>query len=567
MVDVAIVGGGHNGLVTAAYLARAGLSVTVLERREIVGGACVTEELIPGFSCSSCAYVANDLTPKVLHELDLRRFGLELYQTGISIASISEDGRGFALYNDLDRSLRELEGVGPREGEGLVRLGLRMARLAEIVHPTLLRSPPTLAELEGELRAVGEGPLFEEFFKGSASDLLDHYFDSDVVKGMFAFFAMVSTYGGPRTPGTAYVYAHHSWGSFEGKLGQFAFPRGGMGAISESLAACARHHGAVVRTDAEVRRIVAADGRAAGVELADGEVVEARAVVSNADPRVTFLDLTEKGVLDPGFVTAVERLDFRGTMARVHVALDGLPEFVAGGAAPGPYHAGVTVAHASVDRLEAAWQAQRAGRIAEDPVVEFTVPTAHDPTLAPPGKHLLITGVQQVPFDLAEGTWDDARAQFTRRVVAQLARVSPGIEDRILATATVTPLDLERTYGLTGGNIFHGALTLDQLFGGRPLPTCADYRTPLEGLYLCGSGTHPGGGVSGAPGHNAAWAVLEDLRGLRPAPRAPWAPRRGPNLAERLVRRPRARRAGVFLAKQPWLRPAVARMAARGDDA
>jgi phytoene dehydrogenase-like protein len=545
-LDVAIVGAGHNGLVAAAYLAKAGLSVEVLERRDVVGGACVTEELIPGFRCSSCAYVANDLTPKVLRDLDLRGFGLELYQTGVSVASIAEDGRSFALYNDLDRSLRELARVGAREAEGLVRLGVRMARLAELVQPALLREPPSLERLREELDAVGEGSLYDEFFTGSAAGLLDRYFESDLVKGMFAFFAMVSTYGGPSTPGTAYVYAHHSWGSFEGKLGQFAFPRGGMGAITAALASCAAAHGAVVRVGAEVASIEADEGRAAAVVLASGDVVEARAVVSNADPHVTW-----------GLVDGVDRpaLDYRGTMARVHLALDGLPRFVGQPDGVGPYHRGVTVTHASVERLERTWEAQREGRIYADPVVEFTVPSAHDPTVAPPGKHLLITGVQQIPFELAEGTWDDAVPAFERTVIAQLERVAPGIGGQVIGTATVTPLDLQRTYGLTGGNIFHGALTLDQLFAARP-----SYRTDVAGLYLCGSGTHPGGGVSGAPGHNAAAVVLEDLVGRPPERRAEWAPRRGANAIEQLVRRPRARRAGVALAKQPWLRPVVERL-------
>ena len=546
MVDVVVVGAGHNGLVTAAYLARAGLSVEVLERRDVVGGACVTEELIPGFRCSSCAYVANDLTPKVLRDLDLRSFGLELYQTGVSGASIAEDGRAFALFNDLDRSLRELDRVAPGEAEGLVRLGLRMARLAELVQPALLREPPSLERLREELEAVGEGSLYEEFFTGSAADMLDRYFTSELVKGMFAFFAMVSTYGGPHTPGTAYVYAHHSWGSFEGKLGQFAFPRGGMGAITAALASCAASHGAMVRTDAEVASISVDEGRAVGVVLSDGSAVEARAVVSNADPHVTW-----------GLVDGVQgpALDYRGTMARVHLALDGLPRFAGQPDGIGPYHRGVTVAHASVERLERTWEAQREGRIHDDPVVEFTVPSAHDPTLAPPGRHLLITGVQQVPFELAHGTWDDAVPAFERTVIAQLERVAPGIGDQVIGTATVTPLDLHRTYGLTGGNIFHGALTLDQLFAARP-----SYRTAVDGLYLCGSGTHPGGGVSGAPGHNAAAVVLEDLAGRAPEQRAEWAPRRGPSAVERLARRPRARRAGVALAKQPWLRPVVERL-------
>jgi phytoene dehydrogenase-like protein len=561
--DVVVVGAGHNGLVTACYLAKAGLDVVVVEERDIVGGACVTEELMPGFRCSSCAFVANDLTPKVLRDLELGRFGLELYQTGVSVASLGADGSGFVVWNDLGRTLRELDRLGPREAAGFVAFGLRMERLARTVQPLLLQAPPSLSGLASAFEADGDLALFNEFFTFSAKDLLDRYFESDLVKGLFAFFAMVSTWGGPRTPGTAYVYAHHSWGEYEGRMGQFAFPRGGMGAITQALAACARHHGAEIATGARVVRVTASGGRVSGIETEAGRTFSAPVVVSNADPHRTFGQLVAAADLPEAFVADAARIDFRGSMARVHLALDGLPEFLAGGPGSGPFHAGVTVANAGIEPLERAWDAQRYGRVADDLVVEFIVPSTHDPTLAPPGKHLMITGVQQLPFELADGSWDDFKPELVRRVVRSLARVSPGIEDRIVDTATITPLDLERTYGITGGNIFHGALTLGQIFGSRPLPGFTDYRTPLPGLYLCGAGTHPGGGVSGAPGHNAAAAILGDLRGEPRTAVDAARPRRRETLPERLYRRPRARQASLFLARQRWMRPLLGRMATR----
>ena len=558
--DAIVVGAGHNGLVAANYLARAGLSVLVAERRALVGGAVVTEEVIPGFRASTCSYVAGLLRPQIVRELELRRFGLELYQTDVLNALIAPDGRHLFLWKELDRTLRELDRLGPREAEGFVQLGARMQRFARIVEPYLLRPGPRLSEVAAAFEEAGETSLFNDFFALSISDLVDRYLDSDLLKGLFTFLAVVSVHAGPLSPGTAYLYGHHSWGEFDGHFGQYGFARGGMGSISEALAAGARHHGAVVRTEAPVARVRVADGRATGVVLEGGDEISARLVLSNADPRHTFLQLVDAGDLPDDFLAAARGFDVRGSMARVFIAMEGLPEFTGLPGGEGPQHRGLTLLGADAERFEAGWDAQKRGRWSPDPAIELIVQTTHDPSLAPEGKHLISTGIQQLPFELAEGTWDDAKPAFTQLVVDTLERYAPGMSERILDTATITPLDLEREYGLTGGNIFQGAMTLNQLFDARPLPGLSSYRTPIPGLYLCGAGTHPGGGVMGASGRNAAMLALADRDGKPPAAHAPRrAPRRS---VESLMEHPRVRRLAVSLARRRWTRP-LARLATR----
>jgi phytoene dehydrogenase-like protein len=576
--DVVIVGAGHNGLVAANYLARAGVRVVVLEGRGVVGGSCVTEELIPGFKSSSCAYVASLLRQQVVDDLELSRFGLELYQTDVSCSNFLPDGQRFILWNELDRTLRDLS---KKDAAAFLEFGLAMERFAQLVSPTLLATPPQLSKIV-ELFERSEAPeLFGQFFTLSVKDLLDRFFESEAIKGMFTFFALVSVFGGPRTPGTAYVYGHHSWGEYDGRMGQVAFPRGGMGAISQALARSAEHLGVVVQTNARVARIIVEQDRTKGVVLENGEEIRASVVVSNADPKRTYLTLLGEDDLDSSFRQQVTELDFRGSMARVHIALDGLPDFPALGAGEGPHHRGLTLLGAETEAFERAWDAQRYGRLPEQLVVEFIIQTVHDSTLAPPGQHMLTTGVQQLPLDLEEGTWDDARGTFEKQVIDAVRQYAPALDDHIIGTYTITPLDLEREYGLTGGNIFHGAMNLNQLFGFRPLSGWADYRSPIPGLYLCGAGTHPGGGVMCAAGHNAAMVILNDLReseeertrsrgrkhrlstnGSAGVER-PLGGRRHA-LVSRMLRSDPGRNLTVSLARQRWLRPIVRRLARRG---
>ncbi|HEY2600918.1 MAG TPA: NAD(P)/FAD-dependent oxidoreductase [Thermoleophilaceae bacterium] len=562
-----IVGAGHNGLVAANYLADAGLAVTVVERRGMVGGATVTEELIPGFRSSSCSYVAGLLHPKVLRDLDLAQQGLRLYQTDVGDVNLLEDGRHVVLWNELSATLRDLERLRPGESERFVALGLRLQQFARMIAPWVLEAPPELSEVLATFERAGEADLFEEFFTLSVADLLDRYLELDLLKGFLSFYALVSAWGGPWTPGWSFLYGHHSIGEYEGRMGQYAFPRGGMGSLAEALASRARARGVAIRVDAPVERILVERGRATGVLLASGEELPARSVASGADPHRTFLGLVERGDLPARFRTDIEHFDMRGSMARVHIALDGLPDFVGMESGAGPHYRGLTLLGADMERFERAWDAERQGRIPEDFPVEFLTQSVHDDTIAPAGKHLLITGVQQLPYELADGTWDDHKAAFTERVIEVMTRYAPRLRDHIIDTYTITPLDLEREYGLTGGNIFHGAMTLGQVFGGRPASGFGGYRSPIEGLYLCGAGAHPGGGVMGVPGHNAAHVIASDLLGITGHGRNGAAPAaggadRGP-LIERVMARPRPRKALVWLARQPALSPLVERLSRR----
>lgn len=548
--DAIVIGAGHNGLVCANYLADAGHSVTVVERRTIIGGATVTEELIPGFQCSSCAYVVGLLHPRVLSDLELSRFGLDLYQTDVGDVNLLEDGRSLVLWNELGATLRDLEEALPGESERFVELGLRLERFAGLTSPWILREPPDLSALLAEFEAAGEGELFEEFFTISVADLLDRYLQLDILKGFLAFYGLVSAWGGPWSPGWTFLYGHHSVGEFDGHMGQYGFPRGGMGSVSEALASRARARGVKIRTDAPVRRILVERGRATGVELESGEGIGSGMVLSSADPHRTFIGMLGADDLPPDFRRAIHGFDMRGSMARVHFALDGLPDFVGMEPGAGPHCRGLTLLGGEMERFEYAWESQRRGRIAEDFPVEFIIQSTHDDSLAPEGRHVMMTGVQQLPFDLEVGTWDDHKGEFTERVVDVISRYAPRLRDHMIATHTITPLDLEREYGLTGGNIFHGGMTFGQVFGGRPAMGWSDYRTPVLNLYLCGSGAHPGGGVMGVPGRNAALAAAADMAGV-PRPQGDRKPGARRGAMDRLMARPRIRRAMVTLARRP----------------
>lgn len=547
--DVIVIGGGHNGLVAAAYLAKAGRDVLVLERRPLLGGAAVTEEVIPGFRASACSYVLGMLRPQILSELELKKHGLVTYQTDVSNSLLHKDGRSLVLWKDLDRNLRELDRANPGDAEGFVRLGAYMQRFAELMSPHIDGPAPTISELARDFEQAGETTMFTDFMSASVYDVVSRFVSGEELKGLFLFLAMVSTHWGPFTPGSAYVWGHHSWGEFEGQFGQYGFVRGGMSGLSEALATCARSYGAEIRTEAPVAEIEVQRGRAVGVVLENGERIAADTVVSNADPHRTLVGMVPSSSLDAKTVEHVKRFDFRGSMARVFLALDGLPRFKGTPEGETPFHRGLGLLGADATRFEAAWQAQKKGEIYDDPVIEYIVQTVHDPSLAPPGKHLVSMGIQQLPFELAEGDWDSRKEEFTEMVIKRFSEyLEEDIESRIIETAAITPLDLEREYGLTGGNIFQGALTLGQLFDSRPLPGSRGYRTPIEGLFLCGAGTHPGGGVMGANGRNAARMILGEID----APVAARVRRRSVN---DLLENPRMRSLAIKLGKQRWTRP------------
>jgi phytoene dehydrogenase-like protein len=564
--DAIVIGGGHNGLVAAGYLARAGERVLVLESRDRPGGACTTEELIAGSTArwSSCAFIAGLLRPEIIAELELKRFGLELYQGDALGFALFPDGEHLMFFKELDRTLAEIRRTSKDDAQRFVEFGIRMQRFASIIRPWLLRPPPMRSELLAEFEAAGEQELFDEFVLLSVRDLLDRYFESENLKSYLSFMAMVSTWGGPSAPGSSYVLGHHSWGDFNGEFGQFGFAKGGMGAIADALAASAQHHGATVRLNAPVAAILADRDRVTGVRLQNGEVLSAPRILSSADPQRTFLTLMDPASLPADFRHAVEAIDMRGSMARIHLLIDELPQYLPFDTpAEGPQHHGHQMLGASRETFEEGWEAQRRGRFPDHFVIEAAIQSVTDPTLAPEGQHTMTLGVQQVPFELDGTSWDDARDAWADKVVEQLYTYAPNLRGHILDRAVITPLDIERTYGLTGGNIFQGGMLLDQLFSARPLPSLADYRTPFAGLYLCGSGTHPGGGVMGANGHNAAKVALADAgKGPDPA-RGAQRVRHSQGVLDRFIATPLGRRTSYELARQPALRKVVQRAARR----
>ena len=456
--DAIVIGAGHNGLIAANYLARGGQRVLVLEARDVVGGACTTEELIPGSKWSSCAFIAGLLRPEVIADLELERYGLEMYQTEAMEVVIFEDGSHMFMYKDIDKTLRELERFSKSDAKSFLDFGLRVKQFATIITPFLMQPPTSRSEVLRAFEDAGAPDLFDEFVLSSTKDLLDKYFESEHIKGLFTFFGMISVWGGPSTPGTGYVYGHHSVGEFEGHLGQWGLVKGGMGGITEALARGAEDHGAVVRLQAPVREVIVERGRTTGVLLESGERVSAPVVLSNADPVRSMLTLLPDGALPAATVEQVKGFDTRGSMARIHLLIDELPHYVGFGPELGLQHQAQQILGASVENFERAWEAQRRGILPEEFVIEAMIQSTSDDTLAPAGKHTMTLGVQQLPFELDGKTWDDARDEFADAVLENLFRYAPNLREHILERVVITPLDLERDYGLTGGNIFHGAI-------------------------------------------------------------------------------------------------------------
>ena len=450
-----------------------------------------------------------------------------MYATDVLNFLMKPSGEHLFLWPELDRTLNELRRTSVRDAEAFPDFGVRFRRFAKLVEPYLLSEPPSLSEVIGRFEAAGEIDLWHEFVSLSVGDLVDRYFDNDLLKGAFIFFALVAVHAGPYSPGTAYEFSHHSWGEYKGEFGRFGFARGGMGAITQAIASAAREAGAVLRTDSPVRRVLVDRGTVRGVELTSGEKLAASTVVSNADPVRTFLELVDPGDLPAGLRARATNIDMRGSMARLHLLVDRLPQYTGLPPGEGPQHRGFTLLGGTVHEYERCWEAQQRGELADDYPIELTIQSATDSTLAEPGLHTITTGIQQLPFELARGDWDTRRGEFTDRVIRSLRRFDPEIESSIRGSFTLTPLDLQREYGLTGGNIFHGAMMLNQLFESRPIPGGGGYRTPIGGFYLCGAGTHPGGAVMGAAGHNAAKAILRDASGAAgPARMAPPAAHR-----------------------------------------
>ena len=522
--DAIIVGGGHNGLVTAAYLARAGLRVLVLERRPLVGGACVTEDLWPGYKVSTAAYLCGLMHPRIIADLHLARFGYEVLPKDPAFFSPFPDGRALFVWRDERKTAGEIARFSRRDAARYADYETFLARLAEFVEPWLLTTPPDLqsrgvadfwqlGRLAWQTMRLPPQTLTQgiRILTQSARDFLDAWFDSPELKASLCTDGVIGARGGPSTPGTAYVLFHHCMGQAAGKRGLWGFVRGGMGALSDALAAAARSHGATIRTNAEVAHVLVRNGRAHGAVLSTGEEVSGRLVASNADPKRTLLSLLPPGLLEAEFRREVEAIRMEGVAMKINLALEGLPDFTAApGTSVGPQHRGTTHIGPTMEYIDRAWEDASRGEPSAAPFLEVTIPTTYDPSLAPEGKHVMSIFVQYAPYGLRCGSWDACKEAYAERVIDTLAGYAPNLKSLIAHRQVLSPLDLERVFGLTGGDIFHGDMTLDRLFFMRPVPGWARYRTPVRGLYLCGAGAHPGGGVMGAPGFNAAREILAD---------------------------------------------------------
>ncbi|MGE0022693.1 MAG: phytoene desaturase family protein [Hyphomicrobium sp.] len=525
--DAIIVGGGHNGLVTACYLAKAGLRVVVVEKNDWIGGAAVSRSLHPGFTFSNCSYVSSLLRPEIMRDLDLPRHGLQIlpYEGG---AVMTRSGGYLATYRDHDANRREFARYSKRDAESYDRYARDVLRTCRFIRPLLMRTPPDptsmrprdlqeLVYLGRHTGARSQTELLEmmRFFTMSVSDFLDEYFENPVIKAYLAVSGIIGTALGPMSPGSAYVLLHHYMGDVDGNVGAWGFARGGMGAITQAMGKALAAEGGEIRTGKGIERILVRNGRAIGVVLEGGDEIRGRRVISSMDVKRTFLKCVEEKELPAAFVKSVRNFKIRGSSGKVNIALDGVPNFPA---LPegSPCTRGDLHFTDSIERMERAYDDWKAGRWSRDPFQDVMIPTLIDPTMTPPGKHFMSCFVQYCPPKLDTGEWTDAdRDAFGAACINQINDYAPGFKDLVLYAEVRTPRELEREVGLTEGNIFQGELTFDQLLFNRPVPGAAQYRSPIKDLYMCGSSTHPGGGVMGAPGRNAAAEVLRDV--MRPS--------------------------------------------------
>ncbi len=519
--DAIIIGGGHNGLTAAAYLAKAGRKVLVLERRYLLGGAAVTEEIYPGFKYTVYSYVVSLLRPEVIQELQLYKHGLHLIPTeGAFIAM--EDGNYFASYADEASSLEEIRRHSGRDADMVEEFNNVMYALAYAVKPILSMIPPNLASpgLDGlrTMRHLGQHmqSLGKENFHWltkimtmSAYDFVSEWFETDVFKALLCTSGIIGTMLGIKSPGTAYVLLHHFMGELDGAFSAWASQKGGTGMVSEAIASAARSFGAEIRCNAPVGQVIIKNGQAVGVAMENGDEIYARSIISGCDPKVTFRNLVDEKELPSDLVEAIDNFKFRGSSGKVNLALDGLPDFPA--MKDKSLIQGLMFAAPSTDYLEQAYDDAKYDDFSKRPFLESIIPTTVDPSMAPPGKHVMSIFVQYASYNMpVHGSRDQQREAFGDAVINTLAEFAPNIKDLILHKQVLTPWDIEDQTGLTQGNIFHGELTLDQLFFLRPVPGWASYRTPIKNYYQCGSGTHPGGGITSGPGRLAALEILKD---------------------------------------------------------
>src|SRR5689334_5887285 len=523
--DVVVIGGGHNGLVNAAYLARAGKRVLVLERRHVLGGAAVTEEVFPGFKFSVCSYVVSLLRPEIIRELDLPRHGLEILPLDGTFTPMP-NGDYLWRVNDHARTRREIARHSRLDAEAYDEYGKAMIEMGRFAKPILGMLPPDPMSLDprGLLELLSVGKRFRtmryhdkvnqvQLLTMSAVDFLDQWFETDALKATMSASGIIGTFLGVRSPGTAYVLLHHYMGEIDGAFRSWGFARGGTGAISNAIGDAAREAGVEIRTEAPIAKIVLKSGQATGVVLENGDEIEATVVSSSVDPRLTFIKMIGPEQLPGDFVDDINRYKYRGSSGKVNLALDALPDFKC---LPGPgrHLRGAISISPSVEYMERAYDDAKYGRFSRRPYIDMVIPTLTDPSVAPPGKHILSCFVQYAPYKLRPGlNWDDQKEAFGDTVINTISEYAPNIKDIILHRQVVTPLDLEREWGLSEGNIFQGELSLEQLFFLRPVPGWAQYRTPIKNLYMCGSATHPGGGIMGANGRLAALEILKDHKG------------------------------------------------------
>ncbi|HEX7037057.1 MAG TPA: NAD(P)/FAD-dependent oxidoreductase [Pseudomonadales bacterium] len=524
--DVIVVGGGHNGLVCACYLAKAGRSVVVLERRHLVGGAAVTEEFHPGFRNSVASYTVSLLHPKIIEELRLAEHGLRIVLRPQSNFFPLSERESLSFHRDRAATQAEFARFSARDAERLPGYLAMLDGVVGFLRDELLRTPPNVGGGFLDLVRAGGTALRArrldmpqrrdviDMFTKSAAQVLGAWFETDHIKAAFAFDALVGNFAAPSTPGSAYVLLHHVFGQVNGVDGAWGHAIGGMGAITAAMRAEAEALGVEVRTEAEVAEVLVEGGRAAGVRLADGGVLRGRCVAANVGPKRLFLGLVDARHLDGEFLRRIRSYRTESASFRMNVALSELPDFTCRpGREVGLHHQAGIIIGPTMDYLERAYLDARRYGFSREPVVEMLIPSTVDDNLAPPGRHVASLFCQHFPFELPGGaSWDDRREQAADAIVDAVTRFAPNFRDAIIARQLHSPLDLERKFGLTGGDIFHGALSLDQLWSNRPVMGFADYRTPVPGLYLCGSGAHPGGGVTGIPGHNAAREILRDQR-------------------------------------------------------
>ena len=522
--DVIVIGGGHNGLTNAAYLARAGKKVLVLERRHVLGGAAVTEEIFPGFKFSVCSYVVSLLRPEIIRDLDLPRHGLEILPLDGTFTPMP-NGDYLWRVNDHGKTHREIARHSKVDAEAYDEFGKAMQAMCRFVKPILSMVPPDPATLNPRelMKMLFLGRRFQgltsddkynqvQLMTMSAIDFLDQWFETDVLKATMSASGIIGTFLGVRSPGTAYVLLHHYMGEIDGAFRSWGFARGGTGAISNAIADAAREAGVEIRTEAPIAKILVKGNRAHGVVLQNGDEILGDVISSSVDPRLTFIKFLEESQLPGEFLDEVKRYKFRGSSGKVNIALDGLPDFkcLPG---PGAHLRGAVSISPSVEYMERAYDDAKYGNFSRRPYIDMVIPSLTDPSVAPPGKHVMSCFVQYAPYKLKPGlNWDDQREAFGNNVIDTIADYAPNIKNLIINKQVLTPLDLERDFGLSEGNIFQGELSLEQLFFLRPVPGYAAFRTPIKNLYMCGSATHPGGGIMGAPGRLAALEILKDVK-------------------------------------------------------